>query len=92
MYKRLSSYAWNFATELCQRATPLYASGQLTSTRYITMPHCTGGATPDTVSNYDTTVQIANNGFTKPATASPAGTLPLTVQVHIRPGANFHSL
>ncbi|QHU91141.1 hypothetical protein GWK75_01555 [Candidatus Saccharibacteria bacterium oral taxon 955] len=51
--------------------TTLYAKWTINQYKIHYDQPGTGGATPDTVSNYDTTVQIANNGFTKPATASP---------------------
>ena len=51
----------------------------------------TGGATPDTVSNYDTTVQIANNGFTKTGHSFTGwNTAPNGAGTPYAPGANFH--
>ncbi|QJU05714.1 BspA family leucine-rich repeat surface protein [Candidatus Saccharibacteria bacterium oral taxon 955] len=85
--------AWNFATDTMPASdTTLYAKWTVNQYKiHYDANTGTGGATPDTVSNYDTTVQIANNGFTKTGHSFTGwNTAPNGAGTPYAPGANFH--
>ncbi|QHU91102.1 BspA family leucine-rich repeat surface protein [Candidatus Saccharibacteria bacterium oral taxon 955] len=85
--------AWNFATDTMPASdTTLYAKWTINQYKiHYDANTGTGGATPDTVSNYDTTVQIANNGFTKTGHSFTGwNTAPNGAGTPYAPGANFH--